>query len=270
MLLTATVTALTLAGTPGLPLGDTSGKVVAPVARTYSADFTRLGVGGTATRPYGAFTKNPSPSAGKTYASTFTRLALRGTPTRVYGSFAGKSEAIEDTKYVSDTIRAYVNEGPVSEVEIAVLEVMTPRVTESRTVGVGRSVSDTLRPRVTEAIQFLDKGSSTAKAVSDTITPIVTEGSSFRVQIATSDTITPVVTDGAALEAVDVKAVSDTITVVLDETMLLQTALAARSFNVVDVVTPVITETAGNATAGEVDIISVVGRPYGIIRIVEI
>lgn len=267
-LLTGAITALTLGGTPGLPAWtDTSG---AASARPYVETFTRLAPSGTAGRPYGTFTKIPNPAVERPYSVTFTRLAPHGTPTELYGTFSGKVEKTQDEKYVTDTIRVFVTEGPVSDVDIDVNEIFLPRVLDGRSLGVGRVASDTIRPRITDVVQFLQKGGSVAKSASDTIVPVLAEGAVYRAQIAVSEAIVPVITDGASVQKVDIKYVVDTITVVLDETKVLNTSLAARSFSVTDTIAVRLSEVAGNANSGEVDIIRIIERPYGIIRITEI
>jgi hypothetical protein len=268
--LTAAITVLGLAGTPGLP-GGPYDHTAGGSARTYSGNFTRLGTGGTSAKTYGTFARVVT-AAARTYTTDFTRLSVGGTPTQVYGSFGGKTETIVSDFVVSDSIRVYVTEGPFSEVDIDVTEVLLPVVTESRGVpGQARAGSDTIIPRVADVVQFLSKTGSTSKVGSDTITPVVTEASAISVLVGVSDTVTPVVTDAnTALDKSDAKSVSDTITVILDDQKFLQTALANRAFSVTDVIQLNLIESQSFAAAGEVDIIEITGRPYGIIRITEI
>ena len=268
-LLTGAITALALGGTPGLP----TWRYIPPSsARSYTTTFTRLGPSGTATQVYGAFTKTPaSPAVSRAYTADFTRLSAGGTPTQVYGSFGGKSETIVSDFVVSDSIRVYVTEGPFTDVDIDVTEVLRPVVTEPRGVpGQARAGSDSIIPRVSDVIQFLSKTGTTAKTGSDTIRAVVTEASSGRVLIGVSDTVTPVVTDAnSALDKSDAKSVSDTITVVLNDQKFLETALANRDFGVTDVIRVNVTESQSSALAGEVDHIHITASPSGRIRIVK-
>ncbi len=266
-ILTAAVTFLSLSGTPGLATwrdNQIDAGEKAPVK------VTRLSLAGTPGKRYGAFTKSTAPLTERPYTVTFTRLVPSATPGQEYGSFAGKVEKTEDAKFVTDTIIAVVTEGPVSDVDIDVNEIFRPVVTESRaTVGLTRAVTDTIRPRVTEAVQFLEKSGTIAKTASDTITPVVTETVTKAVGISASDSIVPVVTDTASLVTSDAKTVSDSIVLVLDEVSLLNTSLAQRNFNVTDVITPRVVDSGRLADFGEVDNIRFTARPYGLIKITE-
>lgn len=268
-ILTGAITALALGGTPGLP----TWRYIPPSsARSYTTTFTRLSPSGTATRVYGAFTKTPaSPASARTYTTDFTRLGAGGTPTQVYGSFGGKAETIVSDFVVSDSIRVYVTEGPFTEVDIDVTEVLRPVVTEPRGVpGQARAGSDSIIPRVADVIQFLSKTGTTAKVGSDTITPVLTEASAISVLVGVSDTVTPVVTDAnSALDKSDAKFGSDTITVVLDDQKFLQTALANRAFSVTDDIRVNVIESQSTSEAGEVDHIHITASPMGYIRIVK-
>lgn len=238
-LLTGAVTALTLAGTPGLPLGDVSGK-------------------------------DTGSGASRTYSAPFSRIALTGTPGVVNGDFSGKAEKAQDEKFVQDSIRLYVTEGPVSDVEILISEVLAPRVVDSAVAGVGRPVSDSIRPRVTDTVQFLDKAGTIPKAASDTITPVVSEAGDYRVIVAVADTVTAVVTDEQDLGTADEISVSDSIIPVVSEINLLQQSQGLRQFFVIDTVRAVIVDQGRLQVRGEVDMIRIVPRPYGLIRITHV
>jgi len=265
------ITALTLGGTPGLvtyrDVGGVSGG-----ARPFTTAFTRLGTGGTSARLYGNFQKNQAPAAGRTYTTDFTRLAPTGSTGQVYGSFAGKFSTNVADFVVADSIRVYVNESPFSQIDFDLQEILTPRVTESRgVVSATRSASDNLIPRVTDAIQFLQKSGSTTKVGADTVTAVVAETVSVSSQISGSDTILPVVTDAVtSVEKPAVVVVNDDIIVVLSDTKFLETAGAQRAFFGTDDLTPLLVETAIVSLSGEVDIITITARPHGRIRITKI
>jgi hypothetical protein len=266
-ILTGAITALTLAGTPGhvafTPL-------LAEGTRA-PGEYTRLSLGGTPGRTYGSFHRvsatGPTSRAG---LGPFTRLAPIGTPSQVYGAFT-KEVALEDTKFVSDTIVLVLTDPRVSNVDLDVTDVGIPRVTDVRSIGQGRVVSDTITPRMTDQVQFLLKAGTIPKAASDSIVPVVTDAATYLVALTASDTVVPVVADATpTISASNAVIVSDTIVPILEDERTVDAANSNRSLTVVDVITPVMTDSANNATAGEVDIIDLVSRPYGIIRLTEI
>jgi hypothetical protein len=267
-ILTGAITALTLAGTPGhvafTPL-------LAEGTRA-PGEYTRLSLGGTPGRTYGSFHRvsatGPTSRAG---LGPFTRLAPIGTPSQVYGAFT-KEVALEDTKFVSDTIVLVLTDPRVSNVDLDVTDVGIPRVTDVRSIGQGRVVSDTITPRMTDQVQFLLKAGTIPKAGSDSIVPVVTETATYIVEIAAIDTVVPVIDDTTppVISASNAVIVSDTIVPILEDERTVDAANSTRDLTVVDVVLPLVGDSATNATAGEVDIIDLVSRPYGIIRLTEI
>jgi hypothetical protein len=267
-ILTGAITALTLAGTPGhvaytptLALGSRA-----------PGEYTRLGLSATPGRTYGNFQRvaatGPTSRAG---LGPFTRLMPSGTPSQVYGAFI-KAVALDETKFVTDTIVLVLTDPRVSNVDIDVNDIGVPRVTDSRAIGQGRLVSDTIRPRVTDTVQFLLKAGTIPKAGSDSIVPVVTDAATYIVAIAVTDTVVPVIDDTTppVISASNAVIVSDTIVPILEDERTVDAANSTRDLTVVDVITPVMTDSATNATAGEVDIIDLVSRPYGIIRLTEI
>lgn len=264
------ITVLTPSGTPGRLYGSFDKSGGGGGSRPYVQDFTRLGLSGTSARLYGAFTgKNPA-SATRTYSAPFTRLFPSAVPGRVYGSFTGKSETLEQSWLVSDTIRLYLTDGPVTDVDVECDDVLFPRVTEGvGSVGVARTVSDTLTPRVTDAISLLTKGGVFSKTAADSIVPVVTETINYQRTISLSDTVVAVVTEAKTVSVADDKVVSDSIVPVVTDLMTLQAQAGSRTFEVTDTIIPVLTDTVTLAEAGEVDAIHITARPYGRIRITK-
>jgi hypothetical protein len=231
--------------------------------------ITALGVACLPAQPYGDFTKNPSPASERTYTEAFTRLS-NGTPGRVYGSFAGRAETAEDSKFVSDVILARVTEGPFNEIEVELVEWLHPKVTDARSASLARSVSDTIRPRVSDEIQFLQKSGAVPKAVSDSVRVFVAEGRSYRVPIPVTESILPVVTEGSSVQKDDALEVADTITLVLGEVVRVDTAIGTRNFFASDSIRPRVSERAIAGVVSDVDSIRIVLQPYGFIRITEV
>lgn len=268
-LLTGAITYLALSGAVGLPPGDFTGKALDAGGRPDDGTFTRLYVGGSPLSAETDYSKAEVTSA-RPDDGTFTRLSPTATASRPWGDFSGKAETNVADKVASDSIRVFVTEGPVSDVEIAVTESLRPSVTDSRAIGIGRSVSDTIRPQVADVVQFVSKVGDTPKAGAESVRVYVAESASIAAVISVSDTVTPVVTDAnTLLDKSDAKIVSDTITVVLTDAKLLQTANAVRDFAVVDTITARVTDTARVAAAGDVDRIDITSRPMGQIRIRE-
>jgi hypothetical protein len=266
-LLTGAITALTLAGTPGHVVYTPP---LAAGSRS-AGEYTRLSTGGTPGRTYGSFHRVVSSTGSRAGLGPFTRLAPSATPSQVYGAFI-KAVALEDTKFVTDTIVLVLTDPRVSNVDIDVNDIGVPRVTDTRSIGQGRLVSDTIRPRVTDTVQFLLKAGTIPKAGSDTIVPVVTDAATYIVEIAASDTVVPVIDDTTppVISASNAVIVSDTIVPILEDERTVDAANSTRDLTVVDVVLPLVGDSATNATAGEVDIIDLVSRPYGIIRLTEI
>jgi hypothetical protein len=265
------VTALTLVGAPGqVEFRDIAGTGGGP--RPFSAAFTRLGTGGTPARLYGNLQKSQAPPEARPYTTAFTRLVPSSTPSRVYGSFAGKTSTNINDFVVSDTIRVYVNEGPFSNLDLDVTEILAPRVADSLTgVNQGRSGSDIIRPRVTDTVQFLQKSGTLPKVGSDGIRVYVAETATTNVSITGTDAIVPVVADAVTgVEKPAAVIVSDTITVVLSDLSFADAANSGRDFAGTDPILPVLGESVTVAISGEVDKIVFTAEPFGSIRITEI
>lgn len=239
------------------------------MARTYTEPFSRLGLTATPSRVGGPYPKDTGAGASRTFTGAFSRLGLAGIAARVGGPYTGKNLSSQELKLVSDGIRVYVTEGPISEIELDVSEVLRPRVSEFSIAGQARIVSDSIRPRVADTIASLGKGSNLVKPASDTITPVLADSASVRVEIGASDVITPVVTEGSGLTTAAVRVVSDSIVPVVGEQIFLGATVGQRSLVVMDTVRPVVRESGIARTHGEVDAIHISSRPCGIIRITE-
>lgn len=233
-----------------------------------SAAVTVLALYGGPGLPGGPYTHSPAFSA-RTYTSTFTRLRLT-VPGAPYGSFTGKTASSSETKFVTDSVRIYLTEGPVADIDLDVSDALIPVITESAYAALAKEVSDTLTPRVSDVVNTLSKSGTVPKTVSDTITLRITEGINYAVSVSVSDSLKPVITESSNVEKADEKTVSDTITLVATESLPLLTIFAANvSLNVLDTITFRVNDSSSLKTAGEVDRISIRTNPTGRIRIVR-
>jgi hypothetical protein len=272
-LLTGAVTALALSGAPGMPPGsfDRTGGAASP--RTYTGAYTSLHPTALAGRAYDSFAGKTVPVAvPRTYTGAYTRLSPDGGPGRPDGPYTGKSQTIVSDFVLSDTIRVYVNEGPFSNLDLDVTEILAPQVADSLTgVNQGRSGSDIIRPRVTDTVQFLQKSGTLPKVGSDGIRVYVAEAATTNVSITGTDAIVPVVADAVTgVEKPAAVIVSDTITVVLSDLSFADAANSGRDFAGTDPILPVLGESVTVAISGEVDKIVFTAEPFGSIRITEI
>lgn len=201
---------------------------------------------------------------------TFTQLQPAGVSGARYGSFTDKTEETASTKVVTDSIRIFLTEGPVADIDIDVNDTITVRITDTAYAGLSRSVSDTITLRSAESVFSLAKSGTIPKTVSDTITLRITEGVAYGVAISVSDTLTPVLTESNSVDKSDVKTVSDTITLVLANELPLLSIFAANvSLGVTDTLRLAVSESSGLKASGEVDRISIKATPKGRIRIVR-
>ena len=234
--LTGLVTYLALSGTPGLYV-EYANKTEDTAARTYTADFTRL--------------------------------SAAGVPGRPYGSFAGKLEASEDAKSVTDSYVPVVTFGQFDSASIRLTDTYKPVVTMTATVGLGLSAIDTYIPRVTLGVSSLSKSGTTPIPSADSYVPVVTLGTSVSAVLASADDYVPVVTLGVTLDTSDAIAVTDDYVPVVDFNVYLVTNIANVDYSILDTYSPRVTLSAQVNEVGEVDSITITERACGLIRIEE-
>lgn len=210
-----------------------------------------------------------TPDVPRSYVETFTQHGPHALPMSLYGAFA-KSEETNLLKSVSDTLRVFVTEGTISDIDVDITDVIVPRIAESISVVAYRSVSDTIFPRITEGVTSLVKSGGPFHSVSDTIVPVIAESVSLRRLLTVSDTIIPVITDAyTALGQADELQVSDTVVPVITESYVLRQLAANVSLSVSDTINLIVTESGSVRASGDVDRIEITSRPTGRITITK-
>jgi hypothetical protein len=185
---------------------------------------------------------------------------------RSTGTAVGWGAYGEGAVYAWDTVNPYVVEGEVTEVALNLTEWIVPRVTDAGVAGLTRSVSDTVRGRVTDGVGNLEKAGNFNVPASDTITPVVTEDAGYDASLSVADTVTPVVTDITTFFD-GTKDASDTVLVVLNETATVNSMPGTLAKIVSDTITVMLADSAANSGGGDVDRIRIVERRTGRIRI---
>ncbi len=233
--------------------------------------ITALGLAGVAVGHEQNFSgKAPSVAYPRTYSETFTARGPHALPMRVYGDFSGKVALAYYEKAVSDTVRAYVSEGNVGNVDADATDTLVIVVTDTAQVRNYKVASDTVRPVITDAYTALLKSSNPLLSKSDTATPVVTETASVRVLLTVSDTATATVTDAyTALGQANGISVSDTVTAVITENRIVLAQAASVSKTCADTIRPVVAESSAVRASGDVDRIEITSRPTGLIHINE-
>jgi hypothetical protein len=229
------ITALSLAATPGLSFQST-----APY----------IGVG--------------RPNDGQ-----FTALQVSATAGKVQNAFGDKAVETDIQKFITDRYVPVLTFGPVDSVGCEVSDSYIPVLGMMAYAGLSRSVSDTYTVRATFAYTAISKSGAIGKAASDTYVPVLTMDPATRVQIGAADTYIPVLGMTVTIAKADTVNLTDSYVVVLGMDYTVDAILSAVNWPRSDTYTVSITMNAVNATAGEVDIIHLSERPYGIIRINE-
>jgi hypothetical protein len=158
---------------------------------------TRLQPGGWGGQQYGSFAKTIL--AGDHTGGPFTRLTAIGGAQRV--TFVAKTSSSGEDYTRTDSLVLVINDGPVTDVDIDVSDVMQMRITEGRQVGQTRFVIDTLNLRSTDTVASIVKTNDTARAGSDSLVPVLTEAASIRVLLSVSDSLVPVLTEASSVAA---------------------------------------------------------------------
>lgn len=236
-LLTAAVTFLTLAGTPG--------------------------------QPPGPFTRTP-PGEPRTYSGAFTRLGTHGSAARVYGSFAGKAASTSDARFPVDTYRLVLTMGDVSEVAPQLVDRYVPTLAMSGVGGLGRFGSDTYLPVVTLGVAALQKASGPSLVVADSLVPVLAMAAAQSRANTVSDNLVPVLTMTCTASSAAERTPSDTYVPVLTMSYVLDGVPGTVEFPRTDTYVPVLTLSAAVQVSGEVDRIVITARPYGRIHLREV
>jgi hypothetical protein len=286
-ILTAAVTALTLAGTPGLAVHrDASAGVHTP------GEITRLSVGATPGRRYGAFFKGgTAPGA---HSGTFTRLVPSATPSGQYGSFAGKFAQTYFEQYVSMSIVPVVTMGPVTDVDIDITMNIVPRLAMSSNVRQALTANASVVPRLVMARGSTLVSGTFPKAATASIVPQVSLTVTTNKSLPISMSVVPVLTSSASVDggsdnlvadasvipvltmAASANVTSNSITAsasivpVLSLTIGINRINASLNHDIVMTVAPILNMSSSVQTAGEVDHIHITGNTYGYIRITKI
>jgi hypothetical protein len=287
-ILTAAVTALTLAGTPGLAVHrDTSAGVHTP------GEITRLSVGATPGQRYGAFFKGgTAPGA---HSGTFTRLVPSATPSQQYGSFAGKFAQTDFEKIgLPMSIVPVVTMGPVTDVDIDITMNIVPVLAMSSNVRQALTANASVVPRLVMARGSTLVSGTFPKAATASIVPQVSLTVTTNKSLPISMSVVPVLTSSASVDggsdnleasasvipvltmAASANITSNSITAsasivpVLSLTIGINRINAALNHDIVMTVAPILNMSSSVRTAGEVDHIHITGNPYGYIRITKV
>lgn len=267
-ILTAAVTALSLAGTPGLPTWRdnqiSAGEKAAGIV-------TRLGLGATSGRLYGNFTKSAAPPSTRTGLGPFTRLSPRATPMALYGAFTGKSESAEDTAVTSFSVRPVVTMGPYTDVDIDLSVSVIPVARMASQVLRTVLASMTVRPVLTQQHSETIGSGVIPKVASLPVVPNLTMGSQAWafVVVPSAASVIPALTMESVVTITPVLSAAQTVVPVLNMYITLQKSNANASRSTVMVANPVLRQASVVYQAGEVDLIKITPRRYGRIRITE-
>lgn len=235
-LLTAAVTFLTLAGTPG--------------------------------QPPGPFTRSPS-GAPRSYQQ-FTAHGPAGVAARLYGSFAGKAASTTDARFPTDTYRLVLTMGDVSEVAPQLVDRYVPTLAMSGVGGLARFGSDTYLPVVTLTVAALQKAGGPSLVVTDSLVPVLTMAAAQSFANSVADSLVPVLTMTCTAASAPEVTPSDTYVPVLGMTYLLDQTIGTVAVALTDTYVPTLSLSSGLRVAGEVDRIWITSRPCGRIRIREV
>lgn len=224
--------------------------------------------------PYAAsYAKTPEADGARTYSADFTRLAPAGVAGRPYGSFAGKVASSSEGYGRADTYVAVLTFTSFDNVDIEVTDRYLLTLGMSAAAGLSSSVADSYVPRLTFTVAALQKaGETTLPALSDSYVPVLTLATpAITWQATATDSYVPVVTlSTTGPVSSDAVVIADSYVPVLGMASLLDTVVSVVAKAGSDSYVVTLTMTGASATAGEVDIIRLTGRPFFVITLGEI
>jgi len=231
--------------------------------------ITALTLAGTTGLPSQPYVDLRDTGGGRPNSGQFTALQTYGTPGKVQNAFGDKAVETNTSKFVSDTYIAVVTFGPVDAVDIEVSDRYVPVLGMSAFAGLTRTALDTYVPKLTFAVTGLSKSGTTAKTASDTYIPVLTFTPSLVVSKTIADSYIPVLGMTATVDTSAALDVTDSYVVALGMSYTLDSFAGTVNWPRSDTYVVRLSMSATANPSQDVDSILITEHPYWIIRIEE-